>query len=678
MAVKPTYNYGDQYKKSKDLPRDQQKLAQAAAEGTGQKQDITGFLNKGITSFLGGAVDFATGAMNDMETFRSKTSAPVEKLLGMESKPPNLLDPANSFGGTASVRRGFENAGVNIPDREAEGFAENFAEGTGGLGSFIIPQLGASKLLGTVNKVVKGGSFNPYDESTNEPSDQASAPVVSPTVSPTESPVVNQAEKPTFTYGDQYSTNATPANPVNQVAPAEAVAPAAPVPQAAPVVPMTGLRPIDPQTGEPLSQGSIDAISGAGYALPQASVPLPYEAPKTERELAVAAGEARNQAFRDGAPASDNSLIATGQMEAPEGYYNRPPQPTEAPAPANSQVNDRVDGMSDLGAKMNADFVRFQRSGREMTPEMKQKADELALSVGRTFDPVAGYSPDFSPELMEEFNRRVEAGIINPSGLGTGEGQSSQSRPQDSSSTSPQGSPELSSYEQQSLSRQQRIGGTGSYEGDSRQMQDKLNEESTFLDTKYRVMGEMVSDNPENRKLRNQEALLKAQGKEAGYRGWALRGFVENGMRANADVSLDRTQEEEDRATQKIMDDLNISTAQASLALKKAKQLEVPKLPIGTVKAVLGTLAENGISYDLDTGALTTADERFMLPDGTVNLSPNSAVYKLLEGVEGAEAFFAAPPSVEAKKSDAKEGQIVKADDGRIYRFVGGEFVHIL
>lgn len=731
MAEKPTYSYGDQYKTSKDLPRDQQKLAEAAAQGTDQKQDVSGFLNKGITSFLGGAVDFTTGLVNDMSTLKSKTMAPIEKRLGMESKPPKLLDPNEQFGGTASFRRGFENLGYNIPDREPETFLEGFAQGTGELGSYLIPQTTAPKLLGAVNTTLKVGAFNPYDDGTDETSAQPSAQPSAPVVNQPSAPVVNQAEEPTYTYGDQYKTDSTPATPATPANPANPVAPAAPVVPSVdnsmgigmgtgdqPYVlnnatknltgkssdlplnmdemsaladrnsaenfstPMTGMRPINSETGEPLPQSSIDAITNAGYEPSQASVPM---APKTERELAVAANEARLQAIRDGAPLGNDALIATGQMTAPEGYNDRPQQPTQAPntSPANPQTGDRVDSMSDLGAKMNADFVKFQRSGREMTPEMRQKADQLALSVGRTFDPVAGYSPDFSPELMEEFNRRVEAGIIDPSKLTVSGGQQNQARPQapsaqGTSGITQQDESNLSSYEKQSLARQRRIGGTGSYEGDSAAMQERLQEPSTFNDVKFTVMGKTVSDTPENRRLRNQESLLKKQGRDEGLSGSALRGFVENGMQDNADKDLDRTQEEEDRATQKIKDDLNISTSQADLALKRAKQLEVPKLPIGTVKAILGTLAENGISYDLETGALTTADERFMLPDGTVNLSPNSAIYKLLEGVEGAEAFFAAPPSVEAKRSEAQEGQIVRADDGRIYRFVGGEFVHIL
>ena len=51
-------------------------------------------------------------------------------------------------------------------------------------------------------------------------------------------------------------------------------------------------------------------------------------------------------------------------------------------------------------------------------------ASDLAASVGRRFDPEkyeSGYSDTFEPELLEEYNKQVAEGRINPDALGRGE-----------------------------------------------------------------------------------------------------------------------------------------------------------------------------------------------------------------------------------------------------------------
>jgi hypothetical protein len=78
-----------------------------------------------------------------------------------------------------------------------------------------------------------------------------------------------------------------------------------------------------------------------------------------------------------------------------------------------------------------------------------------------------------------------------------------------------------------------------------------------------------------------------------------------------------------------------------------------------------------------------TKNERFLLPDGTVNLAPDSPIMNILKGgesgipIQGAEMFLQIPPSVKAMAGQAKEGSYVRSDDGRVYQFVGGKFVHV-
>lgn len=318
--------------------------------------------------------------------------------------------------------------------------------------------------------------------------------------------------------------------------------------------------------------------------------------------------------------------------------FQRAPQPSSAP---------EVGGMSDKGAKMLADFEKFKRSGREMTPEMINKAEALALSVGRTFDPETGYSKEFSPEIMEEFNRRVQEGVIDPTGM----------------QVSAPKQPSKSSF----------------YEQESARMQQEIKNKSDFNQGQIRVRGEMVPATEENRRIRDYEKMFKEQGRGEGLSGRELNAYAEQGFKELGEEELRNSERQEDRETKKIMDDLNISNARASLLAKKAKMLEVPKISASQANSIQKLLANNGVSFDPETGALTTEVEKFMRPDGTVNLSPNSPVYELLKGVEGGEAFLATPPSVQSLASDAEVGQMVAAEDGRVYKYSGdGEFEHIL
>jgi len=172
--------------------------------------------------------------------------------------------------------------------------------------------------------------------------------------------------------------------------------------------PMTGMRPIDPNTGEPLSQQVIDIANRIGLQLPEASVPLAPQAPMSPRDLAVAEGEARLERIRSGQGLSDTALIATGKMEAPEGYYDRP---TEAPVPGQSTMT--------VGEQAQANFERFKASGQKMTPEQVVQAKNLAASSGRTFNEETGYSKEFNPAIQAAYLARQSPTDGQGSGLTT-------------------------------------------------------------------------------------------------------------------------------------------------------------------------------------------------------------------------------------------------------------------
>ena len=327
-------------------------------------------------------------------------------------------------------------------------------------------------------------------------------------------------------------------------------------------------------------------------------------------------------------------------------------------APEVPQAPDT--GRSRLADKMLADFQRFQESGRELTPEMEAKARDLAASVGRTFDPETGYSRDFDPAIMEAYRREVEAGNIDPSVLGR----------------EPRETPEQAVTREAREARLETEARRAAPTSPERQAEmDKRSEE--FRLGTINVGGEQVAATEENRAKRDLEKTLKEEAKAEGLSGAAERQYVRDEMQK-------RSEAQEDRRTQQIMDDLNIANSEATLLAKQQKMLEMPDgVSPSTLNALQKFLADNDVSFDPETGALTTKVEKFLLPDGSVNLAPDSPIMNVLKGgdtgipVQGAELFLQIPPSVQAMAGQAKEGSYVRSDDGRVYQFVDGKFVHV-
>jgi ribosome-associated protein YbcJ (S4-like RNA binding protein) len=323
-------------------------------------------------------------------------------------------------------------------------------------------------------------------------------------------------------------------------------------------------------------------------------------------------------------------------------------------APEVPQAPDT--GRSLLADTMLANFQRFKESGQEMTPEQVVKAQTLAASVGRTFDPEQGYSTEFDPAIMQAYREDVEAGRI------------------------PEARPQRETPEQP-ITREAR---EARLETEARRAAPSDPERFREFDERRRaggltitVGGEQVAATPENRAKRDLEKTLKEEAKAEGLRGAAARQYVRDAMQK-------REEQTEDRRTQQIMDDLNIEIAEANLLAKQQKLLEMPDgVSPSTLNSLQKFLADNDVSFDPETGALTTKNERFLLPDGTVNLAPDSPIMNILKGgesgipIQGAELFLQIPPSVQAMAGQAKEGSYVRSDDGRVYQFVNGKFVHV-
>jgi hypothetical protein len=241
-------------------------------------------------------------------------------------------------------------------------------------------------------------------------------------------------------------------------------------------------------------------------------------------------------------------------------------------APEVQQAPDT--GRSRLGDQMLADYQRFVDSGRELTPEMVVKAQDLAASVGRTFDPETGYSVDFDPAILEAYQQEVSAGRIP------------EARPQGET-------PEQAITRQAREAREAREarGDANTFTQESMRRQAEALEPSTFTQTKINVGGEQVADTPENREKRDLEKALKQEAKAEGLSGAAERQYVRDALQ-------EREEKAEDRRTQQIMNDLNIENAEANLLAKQQKMLEMPDgVSPSTLSSLQKFLADNDVSF---------------------------------------------------------------------------------
>lgn len=279
------------------------------------------------------------------------------------------------------------------------------------------------------------------------------------------------------------------------------------------------------------------------------------------------------------------------------------------------------------GQQAQANFEIFKASGREMAPEQFLQASDLAASAGRTFDVDTGYSKDFDPVLRNAYLARQESQAqgVQPS------------TPMDTIS---------------------RDAGLSSYERESRAREARIDERSDFSQPQIRVDGEMVPATDENRKRRDLEKSLKAEAKREGLTPEETRTYISDEMQ-------DRSQEEEDRAIQKEMNELNISNAQArlSVTLRSLMPEAVEKMSREDYFGFIRGLEEMGVSMDSETGQLVQVDERIG-PDGTKPLNPNSALFQQVMELEGGDQFLAAPKDVEGDLAGQPVGTKSMSQDG--------------
>ncbi len=310
--------------------------------------------------------------------------------------------------------------------------------------------------------------------------------------------------------------------------------------------------------------------------------------------------------------------------------------------------------MNDLEAKMRVDFEDFKKSGREMTPEMENKAKLLANSVGRTFDKETGYSEEFSPEIMRIYEEGVKDGVIDPASLGRESQLDVVNRERN---------------ERQEQSKRE-------YESNRIVMESEREARKESGGVSIRVGGEMVPATKENRAIQQQEKALGAEAERNGLRGAEKKQFIADGIQAS---SNDSYQQDVDR----IKDQLDISTAEADLELKRRKLLpEAPERPDPSkVSKFIDTAKDLGLTYDAETGLFKVDTD--WAGDPVLDPSKNPSQYAKLQEMEGSEFFLQPPADVMSNyeeligiaKSDGEA--YTQADDGRIFKiFPDGNYEH--
>lgn len=442
----------------------------------------------------------------------------------------------------------------------------------------------------------------------------------------------------------------------------------------------------------PDTQGSVQLPAGQ-------SVPMSQD--QYIKQYSDLQNAARDSVFKD------ESFRDQAQKNLQNQYFGqeRFQQPTETPsAPQTSS------GLSPLADEMLTEYAEFVESGEPMTADKQAYFETMGGMTGRTFDANdGGYSNKFNPQIMENFQRRVDEGVIDTSGLGRDEFQKFANT--DRRNSLQMATDEIKARQAESTANYEANRPTiagGSTAARTLEFQDRnqngiedreegiafdrnpnrMREEfaqvvNDFNIPDIRVGGQMVDATKENRALRDQENAIKQEAEELGLSPSATRAYVADKMR-------ERSEAQQDRATRARIDELNIQNTQEGmasrrfrdqLALQSANKIETPTISASALTSVQKFLDANGVQYDPETGALTSRDERFLLPDGKVDLSPNSPLVALLRGtytgtpVEGAEAFLAPPPSVASQMDNILEGGGVFSSDGRFYVKRDGKLV---
>ncbi len=413
--------------------------------------------------------------------------------------------------------------------------------------------------------------------------------------------------------------------------------------------------------------GDYTPVAGTQGSVQQ---PLGYNAPaaqaqQSQRDLAVAQQEARLEGIRGGEGLSDAARIATGQMEAPEGYDQRIPAtgpyiPQAPQAPQAPQMTKQMEAQGN--------FAERRDSGEPMTPEDIVNAQDFGASMGREFDPEKGYTSEFDPEILASYKARQEAGEF---GAPRQRGLETDAQGRMRSTQADNG---RSSYATESAAREARMdqrsdfnATTGSRSGSST---------SDFNQAQIRVGGEMVAGTPENREKRDLEKSLTEEARAADYTPAQTRQFVKDEMQK-------RSQATEDRISQKEMDDLNMSAKQAALAKSMQSMIpEVEGLDREDFFGIIKGMDALGISRDNETGNLTYNKEgagAFGYFDKEVNLMPDSDLYQKILGMKGGDKFLAPPKGVQSQAKGQPEGTNIRANDatGRVWKVTNGELVQV-
>ena len=202
-------------------------------------------------------------------------------------------------------------------------------------------------------------------------------------------------------------------------------------------VPMTGMRPIDPTTGQPRSEEFLQKAEDAGVTnlLAQASVPLPQPASALPTLPAV----------------------STDQPQAAVSpFLQSPDTPSGLGGPllrGFEMVNDAARGPN---APMGQDATRARLGGMTLNEYLNAPAGTPGVSGLRT-DPQGRMVPNIA-----QFQTQPE--VAQPA------------IDNDVPATAQPSASALSDFERASLERQQRIGGTGSFVGDSAALQARIAE----------------------------------------------------------------------------------------------------------------------------------------------------------------------------------------------------------
>jgi len=347
-------------------------------------------------------------------------------------------------------------------------------------------------------------------------------------------------------------------------------------------------------------------------------------------------------------PMGDYTPVAgtDGFVQQPLNY--RPPVPL---APIATQATQAPQTSKQIESQGN---FALARDDGTITPDKIRAAEEYAASMGRKFDPEMGYTSEFDPSILAKYN--AERNASQQGGQQRGRGMQTDAQGRMRSSENNAG---LSNYEKESAAREAR-------------MDARLDFGSAQIRNSD---GKMVTATEEARAQRDIVTGLKQEARAAGYTPQQIRTYV-------ADKLKERQQADEDRATQKEMDELNMTKGQIELQSKIANMMPKPDEMsredyFGFVKG----LDSMGISVDPQTGNLTSVEEKFLRPDGEINLGPDSDLFQKISQMDGGESFLAAPKDVKEFASNQPAGARVRATDGtqRVWEVQeGGDLVQVL